>query len=107
MREWKYYQVGFTDDREANGIVIRTRENRLELFSGEESDLKNFGVKYGRGEITYNLDKYFVKRISPFEAEEHKRDRHNWRMRQARLSSGTSSSILANTPGTREYAHRD
>jgi len=70
--EIKYYEVKYKlNEPEAMGIVIKQKENKLEVLSGNETDMKrhgcildsDFNLKLNEDSIYFEIDEKRAKKI--------------------------------------------
>ena len=99
MDNWEYFKVGYKEKPEAMGIVVRVDgKSKLEVFSGEKNSLKEFGLTYSRGSLTYDSSKYFEKGISESTARKHKAGREEWIGLQAFTRGASPAGLYSVTP---------
>ncbi len=79
----KYYNIKEKKDPETYGIVVKVKEGKLEVITGEEEDIKKYGVRLiNKGNLKVKKN-YFYMQISKSKAYNLKRIETNLRMLQS------------------------
>ncbi len=84
----KYYNIKYKNKPKACGIVVRVKENKLEIFAGVKQDILEFGVSLdNKGNLKVGKN-YFSNLIDKKKAQEIK-SQFDWHNGMQTIFSGT------------------